>query len=196
MNLKSWRFSIAPILFAVLNCALSTCSTETPYGFVSNDADGLSISEERTVDAEFIASLQSSHEQKLVSFSRELVLSQQDIQGIITKFPQLLSQSMERETLPFIKYLCDNLRIGRLALGRIVVSYPAVLASCVQKNADYVIRFLLEYGVEHDQLKKILRNRPQLLALRVETNLRPTVRYNRPCIKNCRIKFYFSLRPL
>jgi hypothetical protein len=100
---------------------------------------------------------------------------------------------MERETLPFIEYLCDSLRIGRPALGRIVVSYPAVLASSVQKNADNVIRFLVEYGVDRDQLKKILRNRPQLLALRVETNLLPTVKYNRPSIISSANLFEISL---
>lgn len=179
MSLRSWRLSLVAKLFPVLNCVLSTCP-ETPFGWVSNEGEKSLISEEKTVDAEFIASLQSSHEQKLVSFSRELVLSQRDTLGILTQCPQLLRQSMERETLPFIEYLCDSLGIGRPALGRIVISYPAVLASSVKKNAAYVIRFLLEYGVDRDQLKKILRIRPQLLSLRVETNLRPTVEINRP----------------
>jgi hypothetical protein len=178
MNLETWPILMVVTFSAVWNCVLSTCPTDTPYGFVSNEAEGFSKSEEKTADAEFIASLQLSHEQKLVSFSRELALPQRDIQGIFTRCPQLLRQSMERDTLPFIEYLCDSLRIGRPALGRIVLSYPAVLASSVQKNADYVIRFLLEYGVDRDKLKKILRNRPQLLALRVETNLRPTVKHN------------------
>jgi hypothetical protein len=178
MNLQNWRFLIVANLFAVLNNVLSKNPADIPYGCVSNEADGVSISEGKSVDAEFIASLQSSHEQKLASFSRELLLSQRDIMEILTQCPQLLRQSMERETLPFIEYLCNALSIGRPTLGRIVLSYPAVLASCVHKNADCVILFLLEYGVNQDQLKKILRIRPQLLALRVDTNLRPTVMQN------------------
>jgi hypothetical protein len=182
LNLNIWWRNILRVanLFAVLTYVLSTFLADISYGYsVANDSDA-SVRGGDTADAGFIASLLTSHEQKLLSFSRVLMLPPPNVVKVLAQCPQLLRQSMERETLPHIQYLCDALRIGRPALGRVVVSYPAVLASCVQKNSEHVIRFLLEFGVDHDQLKKILRKRPQLLALRVETNLRPTVEHTVP----------------
>lgn len=124
---------------------------------------------------EFVALLRSDHMSKLNDLAALLQVTSDEIIAIISRCPQVLKQSMELEITPFVEYLGECLQTERSELGRVVMAYPTILKSCVQQNAGSVINFLREFNLNQVQLKKILINRPQLLALRVDINLRPTV---------------------
>ena len=126
-------------------------------------------------ERELVDSLHSDHEVKLKDLARELTMTSTDVAKTISLCPHLLRQSLEIEILPFIDYLCKELDLGKHLLGRMIISCPAVLSSSVQKNAASVIGFLRECKVGQEQIKRIISKRPQLLALRVERNLRPSV---------------------
>ena len=120
--------------------------------------------------------LQSNHMTALRSLASELQLTCRHVQDIFSRCPKILCQSLETELFPFIDYLCTTLNVGKSFVGRIALNYPTILSSCVKKNADSVIYFLVEEcKLDQDQLRKMIYKRPQLLTLRVESNLRPTV---------------------
>ncbi|KAJ1489221.1 mTERF-domain-containing protein, partial [Baffinella frigidus] len=62
-------------------------------------------------------------------------------------------------------------------LGRIATAYPACLVRGVRGSVPDLTRFLEGLGVAHADLKLVLLRRPQLLGLKVEGNLRATVRF-------------------
>lgn len=124
---------------------------------------------------EFLAFLHSNHMKKLKDLASFLDITSKDVTEIFFRCPQLLRQSMEIEIAPFVEYICGCLDIGKPVFGRILLAYPSVMTRCVQQNAVLVINFLREFNLNQVQLKNVIIRRPQLLALRVDQNLRPTV---------------------
>ena len=125
-------------------------------------------------------SLQEDHERKMEYLIGVLGIAPMSVDTILAACPQILRQSLSQDIYPFVDYLCETLQVERVFIGRMLTSYPLFFQRSVQANARSVIDFLTQVGLSTQQLKKVLRARPTLLALRVDRNLQPTVRRGRP----------------
>jgi mTERF domain-containing protein len=97
---------------------------------------------------------------------------------LITKFPSVLTYSVETNIAPKVRYLAEELGLGWDGAVKVIAKYPSVLGFNAEHNLAPKVRYLAEeLGLGRDGAAKLITTFPIVLELSVDRKLRPTLRF-------------------
>jgi len=107
-----------------------------------------------------------------------------DLGKVIAAYPSVLLLNATEQILPVASYLMDGLGIWEDDLARVLHLYPTLLGMPIS-DMEKVVDFILEQGVERENLPSIFRSFPSLLTLDIEKDMLPVIDFLRSIgIKN------------
>jgi hypothetical protein len=115
-----------------------------------------------------VSFITSESQDRIFYFVEVLNLSEATYYRLVKKCPSILKQSLSEQIVPYIQHLSNELSLTLPNIAKIAKSFPALLSPWVQANANDVLKFLKDLGLRKNGLFKVIRERPQLLSLRVE----------------------------
>jgi hypothetical protein len=94
----------------------------------------------------------------------------------IAKHPQLLRLSVEHNLNPKLRYLAEEVGLGRDGAAKVILRCPQVLGFNVECNLTPKVRFLVEEtGAGREGAADLILAYPSLLCMSIERTLRPTL---------------------
>eukprot|EP00250_Pteridium_aquilinum_P016477 c23122_g1_i1 orf=535-2121(+) len=108
--------------------------------------------------------------QVAVAFLHEAGLSSADVGFIVTRFPHVVSFSVEEKLTPTLEFL-KSMGVKDVAL--FLRKSPQVLGYSVEGNMKPTIRFLIELGYNQTEVITIINKFPQILGLAINSNIKP-----------------------
>jgi mTERF domain-containing protein len=97
---------------------------------------------------------------------------------VITWFPQVLGLSVEDNVAPKVRYLEEEVGLGRAGAVEVITRHPKVLSLSVEDNIAPKVQFLAEeVGAGREGAADIILQQPTMLSLSIERKLRPTLRF-------------------
>ena len=97
---------------------------------------------------------------------------------LITKFPQVLGFSVEHSSAPKLKYLAEEVGLGRAGAVKVITRCPQVLSFNVDDNIAPKVKCLAEEaGAGREGTTDIILAYPSLFRFSIERKLRPTLHF-------------------
>lgn len=103
-------------------------------------------------------------------FVHELMIPEDQIEGIFRRCPQLTSLSVNKNLRPAVLALTSR-GLSKAHVARALLIGPSLLSRHVTLNSGRVLDLFLDLGVRSAKLGKVVAARPEVLSLSVSKNL-------------------------
>lgn len=97
---------------------------------------------------------------------------------MVESVPLLLGLDTDKQILPMVRYLEEDLGVSRFDLSKMLRAFPALLSLDIKADVEPVLRFLSrEVGIK--EVAKFIARLPPVLGYRIDADLRPKYHYLR-----------------
>ena len=113
-------------------------------------------------------------EERANGIQEELELNDEELTRMVSKYPSLLTKSIEESIKPKVEYFRRTLALDSMEVKSLVVRYTVLLGASIEKNIEPKLEFYSEL-VGEVAAKETIRNHPTLLLESLKRRLVPRV---------------------
>ncbi|KAK6924230.1 Transcription termination factor, mitochondrial/chloroplastic [Dillenia turbinata] len=113
-------------------------------------------------------------ERKIPSCLGTLGTRPSEVAATITKFPHMLSHSVEEKLCPLLAFF-ESLGVPEKQLGKMFLLNPRLISYSIETKLGQIVEFLASLGLnEEGMIGKVLAKSPYIMGYSVDKRLRPT----------------------
>ena len=126
----------------------------------------------------FGMSIKDNIDPKLDWLQQRLVLDDEELSKMITKFSAIVKYSLNDNIIPTLDWLQTRLELDDIALGKIIQKLPSILACSIPDNIEPKLNWIQQrLSLTDEGLSKLIQQRPPILGCNIGTNLEPTLNF-------------------